>query len=144
MPTPTPTPTPTATPTPTPSPTPEACIRPAPTPLPPTIAGPPPFPNTFRGSVTIDGESAPDGIEIYAEIVESALVYATPSVLTADGTYTLLKVGPPSTQFHNDNINFYAWIDCAGVQAAETVPFNAGRSLLDPLFTDMDLTFTTP
>jgi hypothetical protein len=121
-------------------------MRPEPTRLLPTDASIPPFPNIFRGSVTINGEPAADGIEIYAEIVEGGVVYATPSVLVTDGTYTLLKVGPPSQQFHKDTVNFYAWIDGAGVQAAETVPFNANLSVTDPSFSgiDLDLTFTTP
>ena len=120
-------------------------MRPAPTPLPPTNAssGPPPFPNNFRGSVTIDGEPAANDIEIYAEIVSGEVVYGTLSVLVADGQYTLLKVAPPSILYEGATINFYAWMDGVGVQAAETVPFDANVSLLDPFFMDQDLTFTT-
>ncbi len=142
---PTPDPTPEPTPDPTPEPTPVVTDRPVPTPLAPGPAvSPPPFPNTFQGSVTIDGEPAEDGIEIYAEIVEGTAVYATFSVLVADGRYSLLQVGPPSTLFHNDTINFYAWIDGAGVQSAETSQFDANISPAD-LGTQMvlDLTFTT-
>ena len=145
---PTPPPTPTATPDPTPDPTPPpppvAVGRPECEPLSTTVgaAGPPPFPNTFQGSITIDGEPAADGIEIYAEIMEGEAVYCTPSVLTEAGEYILLKVAPPSILFGGDPINFYAWIDGAAVQAMETTPFNANISLLNP-FIDMDLTFTT-
>ena len=120
-------------------------MRPVPTPLPPTdgSSGPPPFPNTFKGSVTIDGEAAADQIEIYAEIVSGDVVYATQSMLVAGGMYTLLKVSPPSILYGGATINFYAWIDGAGVQAAETIPFNGNVDLRDP-FIDLDLTFTTP
>ena len=104
---------------------------------------PPPIPNIFTGSVTIDGEPAADKIEIYVEIVKDNVVYATPSVLVSDGKYIFLKVGPPSEFYDDETINFYAWIDGAGVQAAETVPFDAYTSLLDP-FIDLDLTFTMP
>lgn len=105
-------------------------------------AGPPPFPNTFQGSVTINGEAAADGVEIYAEIIKGDLICATPSVLTSEGGYMLLKIGPPSILFGGDTITFYAWIDGAGVPATETAMFNANVSLLDP-FIDLDLTFST-
>ena len=142
-PTPTPGPTPQPTPDPTPDPTPVMTGRPVPTQLPPGPAvSPPPFPNTFQGSVTIDGQPAEDGIEIYAEIVEGTVIYATHSVLTSGGNYSLLQVGPPSQQFHNDTITFYAWIDGAGVAAAEMATFKANISLLDPIIVQ-DLTFTT-
>ena len=94
------------------------------------------------GTATIDGEAAADGIEIYAEIVKDGVVYATQSALTSGGEFNLLKVSPPSILYGGETINFYAWIDGAGVQAAETVPFNANVSLLDPIIMQ-DLTFTT-
>jgi hypothetical protein len=119
-------------------------MRPVPTKLPSSPASPPPFPNTVRGSATFDGEPARDGIEIYAEIVEGNVLYATPSVLVADGKFNQLSVQPPSTDFHNATINFYAWIDGAGVQAAETVPFNGRLGPAEvPFVIDQDLTFTT-
>lgn len=92
--------------------------------------------------MTIDGAPAVDGIEIYAEIVRDGAVYATLSALTSGGSYSQLKVEPPSILFDRETVTFYAWIDGAGVAAAETVPFNSNVSLLELLMTQ-DLTFTT-
>ena len=104
-PTPTPTPTPRPTPTPTPVPTPIPTASPTATPIPTPTPTPAPvplpaqdhtaLPHVFVGSVTIDGEAAPDGTEVTAWVPEYGPIGAG---TTSGGTYSVLvnQYGSPS------------------------------------------------
>lgn len=96
-----------------------------------------PAPLVYRGTVTVAGQPAPDGINIYAQIDD----YRSQPVQTENGRYNTLTVAPPApTQFGARNpytgktINFYL----ENVQAAQTATYNPSGF---PLPTDLDLTF---
>ena len=86
--------------------------------------GLPPTPVIYKGAVTVAGQPAPDGLNIYAQIDD----YRSKSVQTDGGRYTFLTVSPPApagfgarSKYHGQTITFYL----GGVQAAETATYNA-------------------
>ena len=96
-----------------------------------------PAPVVYRGTVTVAGQPAPDGYNIYAQIED----YRSQPVQTKNGRYNILTVAPPApTQFGARNpytgktINFYL----ENVQAAQTAEYNPSGF---PLPTDLNLTF---
>jgi len=96
-----------------------------------------PAPLVYHGTVTIAGQPAPDGYNIYAQIED----YRSQPVQTKNGRYTVLTVAPPApTQFGARNpytgktINFYL----ENVQAAQTAEYNPSGF---PLPTELNLTF---
>ena len=60
-----------------------------------------------------------DGIEIYARMGN----YRTPGVLTKDGRYQTLVIGPPSPSYIGAGIIFVATIDGVEVAATEVGVF---------------------
>ena len=96
-----------------------------------------PAPVVYRGTVTVAGQPAPDGYNIYAQIED----YRSQPVQTKGGRYNILTVAPPAPmQFGARNpytgktINFYL----ENVQATQTATYNPSGF---PLPTDLDLTF---
>ena len=81
-----------------------------------------PAPAIYKGEVTVAGQPAPDGYNIYAQIDD----YRSESVQTDGGRYTFLTVSPPapargaSSKYHGQTITFYL----GGVQAAETATYD--------------------
>jgi hypothetical protein len=106
----------------------------------------PEYPNVFSGSVTIAGEPAPDGVEIFARVGSSYQsnvarpgfeAHERPIVLTEGGRYENLKVQPTGTNNIGRSITFFATYGNGEVQAAETLNFQPG-----PFFeNNHDLTF---
>ena len=102
-----------------------------------------PLPMFFKGTVTVAGGPAPDGLNIYVLITgTNGERYQSPSVLTEGGSYPHLSVAPPSPQgintrspFNGQKINFY--LD--GVQANETAVYAASTSPGDSI--TLNLTF---
>lgn len=131
--TPTHTPAPTRTPTPKPTPT----ITPTPTRIAATDpTGFPPFPNVHRGSITIGGQPVEDGIPVFARIG----VYQTPTILTKNGRYSNLVVGPPSRSYFNRTITFYVVINGVEIQSAEVAVY-VQAGIKDILRPSLGLTF---
>ena len=106
----------------------------------------PDIPNVFSGSVTIAGEPAPDGVEIFARLGSYQSNVPRPGfeanersiVLTEGGRYESLKVQPPGSNNVGRTISFYATYGSGDVQAEETISFRPG-----PIFvSNYDLTFT--
>ncbi len=105
----------------------------------------PDIPNVFSGAVTIAGEPAPDGVEIFARVGAYQSNVARPGfeagerpvVLTKDGRYENLKVQPTGSGNVGRTISFFATYGNGEVQAQETVTFRPG-----PIFeSNYDLTF---
>ena len=73
--------------------------------LPPgSIAPIPPFPNLFTGDVTIDGEPAPAGTQVYARVGR----YVSEWKVTQDGRYPIITVQPPEgTGYEGERVIFY-------------------------------------
>ena len=64
----------------------------------------PPFPNIFTGSVTIDGEPAPAGTQVYVRVGR----YVSEWVVTRDGRYPFITVGPPTEDdYEGEPLIFY-------------------------------------
>ena len=78
---------------------------------------PPPLPSIYSGTVTVAGETAPDGIIIFAMLGD----YISPSVTVANGRYVGLTVGPPNVSFAGQLVTFHI----ETVQADETAKFIA-------------------
>ena len=92
----------------------------------------PPWPYIYSGSVTVAGQSAPDGAKVTAKIGS----YTSVAVTVKDGRYVGLAVGGPDVTFVNKTITFH--LDDA-VVAEETDVF---RLLVSPeLKSPFDLTF---
>ena len=105
----------------------------------------PDIPNVFSGSVTMAGEPAPDGVEIFARVgaYQSNVArpgfeaHERPIVLTEEGRYKDLKVQPTGATNVGRTISFFATYGSGEVQAEETVTFRPG-----PIFeSNYDLTF---
>ena len=56
---------------------------------------PPPLPSIYFGTVTVAGETAPDGIIIFAMLGD----YISPSVTVKNGRYIGLIIGPENISF---------------------------------------------
>ena len=85
---------------------------------------PPAPPSIYKGAVTVNGQPAPDGYDIYAQIED----YRSESVQTDGGRYSFLLVSPPvparfgvRSKYDDKTITFYL----GGVQAAETDTYDA-------------------
>ena len=78
---------------------------------------PPPLPSIYSGTVTVAGETAPDGIIIFAMIGD----YISPSVTVTNGRYVGLTIGPPNVSFAGQVVTFHI----ETVQADETAKFIA-------------------
>ena len=76
-----------------------------------------PLPTIYSGTVTVAGETAPDGIIIFAMVGD----YIPPnaSATVTNGRYVGLTVGPPDTSYAGQIITFHI----ETVQANETTPF---------------------
>tara|TARA_B100000686_G_scaffold143066_1_gene150558 strand:- start:516 stop:1712 length:1197 start_codon:yes stop_codon:yes gene_type:complete len=89
----------------------------------------PPFPSFFSGNASINGVAVKDGTLIYARIDN----YISESVVTTEGKYSFLKIGPPiDVGFLDEKIVFY--ID--GFATEQTSVYETSMS--DPL-TKLDL-----
>ena len=89
----------------------------------------PPFPSFFSGNASINGVAVKDGTLIYARIDN----YISESVVTTEGKYSFLKIGPPiDVGFLDEKIVFY--ID--GFVTEQTSVYETSMS--DPL-TKLDL-----
>ena len=104
--------------------------------------GIPPTPEFFGGQVTIQGASAPPGLEIVACINSCAggdgTFQSSPVATRADGTYRVLIVGPLDRDLLRDPITFHIVTASGSIQAEETVDFNGGftNNVLDLTFND--------
>ncbi|MQF69757.1 hypothetical protein FIM12_05440 [SAR202 cluster bacterium AD-804-J14_MRT_500m] len=136
IPTSTPNPTPTSAPTRTPTPKPPPTITPTPTRIAATDpTGFPPFPNIYRGAITIGGQPVEDGIPVFARIG----VYQTPTILTKNGRYSNLIIGPPSSSYFNRTIAFFILMNGVEIQAAEVAVY--AQLGLKELLQSLALTF---
>ena len=111
-------------------------------------ASQPPFPNIYIGKVFIDGEPAPDGIEIFVRVdsyqsnaVPDLAPEEQPRVLVENGEYTLI-VQPPHDTFFNKTITFHATRGFGDVQADETGIFKrVNLATSEGLENTLDLNF---
>ena len=86
--------------------------------------GPPAAPKIYSGTVTVGGAPAPDGLQIVGRI----LSYETAPVLTLNGKYFQLIVGPPGT-LQGQTLTFH--ILGFELQATQAIPgFQGGGSLI--------------
>ena len=81
--------------------------------------GLPPFPAIYSGDVFVAGELALDGVEIYARISD----YRTDAVVTKNGRYSNLVVGPTDNTYLNQEITFHVESPIEVETAAETAIF---------------------
>ena len=79
----------------------------------------PPFPNIYSGGVLVGGQSAPNGIPIFARIGS----YETAKVFALDGRYSQLTAGPESINFYGLTITFHAIVNEVELEAVETAIF---------------------
>ncbi len=64
----------------------------------------PPFPNIFSGDVTINGEPAPAGTQVFIRVGR----YVSEWVVTEDGRYPFITVGPPDDDgYQGEPVIFY-------------------------------------
>ena len=111
--------------------TPGAAATTTPTPFPTQPVGQPPTPPVvYFGSVTVNGQPAPDGLVVVARIEN----YESEPVVTSNGSYIRLAVSPSSSAYLFKLTTFH--IPAFGVQAFETVLFLGG-----PAERQLDLTF---
>ena len=76
--------------------------------LPLTAVADMPMPNRFSGSVTVNGQPAPVGTEIWAEIVGAeGNVQCTPATVTTPGQYSGLIISSDSPNDDGKTIKFY-------------------------------------
>lgn len=83
-----------------------------------TVSAQEPIPNlplSYSGQVFIEGMPTPDGLQIFARILD----YETARVEVKDGRYSGLVVAPPGTGYTNKAIEFYATLGFEEVQALE-------------------------
>ena len=114
-----------------PTPTPGVPTTATPTPVPTQPVGQPSTPPVvYFGSVTVNGQPAPDGLVIVARIED----YESEGVVTSNGSYARLAVSPSSSAYLFKDTTFH--IPAFGVQAFETVLFLGG-----PAERPLDLTF---
>ncbi len=108
---------------------------------------PPPFPVTFKGTVTVQGSPAPEGLSLVACIVDCKDYESVAAVTQAGGKYRKLVAGPPDNSFVGKELTF--WIvtsddmgnEVGRIQADETIKFSPN---IDNLTQTVDLTFTDP
>ena len=101
------------------------------------------LPIFFKGTVTVAGQPAPDGYNIFARITGAGgEEYQSPPVVTSGGNYSYLSVGPPPPQrfgqrspFNDQQITFY--LD--GAPANETATYTASDQPADLI--TLNLTF---
>ena len=105
---------------------------------------PPEPPNIYSGAVTIAGNAAPDGVEIFARVGSYQSNVARegfderPMVLVKNGEYKQLVVQPAGGDFFNQTLTFHATIGGGDVQAQETATFRQGLQIVS----DFNLTFS--
>jgi len=91
-------------------------------------AGFPPIPSDYSGYVTVNGEPAPVGCTVHAEV----LGYVSSSVAVEDGCYRYLVISPPDSDYVGEAIEFFLDPDGLGpalaVMAAEADVFQHGSS----------------
>jgi hypothetical protein len=93
----------------------------------------PPFPNIFTGNVTINGEPAPAGTQVFIRVGR----YVSEWVVTRDGRYGFITVGPPSeTGFRGEPLIFYV----NGIPIDKGIVFDPSQD--EPIVT-VDLALTT-
>ena len=106
---------------------------------------PPPFPVTFKGTVTVQGSPAPEGLSLVVCVVDCKDYETVAAITQAGGKYRGLVVAPPDRSYVGKDVTF--WIvtttdtgnEVGRIQADETLKFN--NSELTPT---QDLTFTDP
>ena len=79
----------------------------------------PSFPLIFSGQVTIEGQPTPDGLQIFARVLE----YESNPVEVKDGNYSALAVAPSRSGYVGRPIRFYATYGFGEVQAVEMVTY---------------------
>ena len=85
--------------------------------LPPDI---PSFPHIFSGSFYISGEIGPDNTKIYAQLGE----LDSPIVITKNGKFDNLIIGPRAKKDVENNIKFFILKDDGtSIKANEEIPF---------------------
>ena len=85
--------------------------------LPPDI---PSFPHIFSGSFYISGEIGPDNTKIYAQLGE----LDSPIVITKNGKFDNLIIGPRTKKDIENNIEFFILKeDGTSIKAKEEIPF---------------------
>ena len=85
--------------------------------LPPGI---PSFPHIFSGSFYISGEIGPDNTKIYAQLGE----LDSPIVITKNGKFDNLIIGPRTKKDIENNIEFFILKeDGTSIKAKEEIPF---------------------
>ena len=85
--------------------------------LPPGI---PSFPHIFSGSFYISGEIGPDNTKIYAQLGE----LDSPIVITKNGKFDNLIIGPRAKKDVENNIKFFIYKDDGtSIKAKEEIPF---------------------
>ena len=85
--------------------------------LPPDI---PSFPHIFSGSFYISGEIGPDNTKIYAKLGE----LDSPIVITKNGKFDNLIIGPRAKKDVDNNIEFFILKDDGtSIKAKEEIPF---------------------
>ena len=85
--------------------------------LPPGI---PSFPHIFSGSFYISGEIGPDNTKIYAQLGE----LDSPIVITKNGKFDNLIIGPRTEKDIENNIEFFILKDDGtSIKAKEEIPF---------------------
>ena len=85
--------------------------------LPPDI---PSFPHLFSGNVYISDEIGPDNTKIYAKLGD----LDSPIVVTQNGKFNNLIIGPRTRKDIDNNIEFYILKkDGSSIKAIEEIPF---------------------
>lgn len=82
----------------------------------------PPFPITYNGTITINGQPAPQGTVVFAKVDDYVTEWR---LVRADNTYAALSVGPCTTQYYGKKIVFYV---NGFVSAPATETFRDGSS----------------
>ena len=82
--------------------------------------GPPSFPYIFQGGFTIDGESGPAGLTMYARIGRAK----SPLIDTGTGAYRNIIIGPLSEEDLDAEVEFYLGTpEQSGVKADQVFRF---------------------
>ena len=107
---------------------------------------PPPPPVVYSGTISIEGEPAPEGLLLAACVRGCDSGWQSSedkgeAVRTGeDGTYEGLIVAPPDDSFVGEETTFWMVSDFGRIQANEIIPFSSGI----PLARTLDLTFDEP
>ena len=103
--------------------------------------GPPPFPMIFSGTVSIQGEEAPEGLALVA-CVQDCASYETVEVITRPGgKYSILIIGPPNAAYLEKEISFWIVTEHGRIRATQTATY---RPTIENLTPRLDLDFTDP